>query len=171
MTPSPKARNRACQHASKLAVVLAALVAAGALGACGADAREEAITTYLNAAPDCGEEPARAVVDSVVDPMSRTDQEAVADIVQLERAEGCTPVAVPDFELTELEAEGDTARYDIRFAEDVDDLYALGSDFERCFRELYDQPDDRFTRFQLVTVETDDGPKVDISLSKAPECA
>ncbi len=172
MTARPQARMPACPDARKrAALVVAGLLAAGAVGACGTDAREEAITTYLQAAPDCGEEAARDVVASVVDPMARKDDVAVARIVELERAEGCTPLAVPEFELTQLEGEGDATRYDLRFSQDVGDHYGFDSDFDRCFENLYDQPADRFTRFQLVTVETDEGPKVDLELSKAPECA
>ncbi len=164
MITSPQARKRA-------ALIVAGLLAAGGLGACGTDAREEAIATYLQAAPDCGEQAARDVVASVVDPMARNDDAAIARIVELERAEGCAPLDVPEFELTQLEGEGDAMRYDVRFSEDVGDHYGFDSEFDRCFEDLYDQPDDRFTRFQLVTVETDEGPKVDLELSKAPECA
>ncbi len=172
MTSRPQARMPACPDARKrAALVVAGLLAAGAVGACGTDAREEAITTYLQAAPDCGEEAAREGYGAVVDQMGRTEDEFVVRIIELERAEGCTPLDVPEFELTQVEAEGDASRYDVRFSEDVGDHYALGSDFKRCFEGLYDQPDDRFTRFQLVTVETDEGPKVDLALSKAPECA
>jgi hypothetical protein len=169
MTSTPHASTPARQHASKLAVLAGALLTAGVLAACGTDQREEAISTYLQAAPDCGQDPAEDVVGSVVDPMERTEDEAVARIVELERAEGCTPREVPDFELSLLDERGETARYDVRFAESVDELFFFDSEFDRCFERLYDT--DGLQRFQLVTVQTDEGPKIDLDLSRAPECA
>lgn len=162
---SPRANKPATPPARKLAAALAALAA---LGACGTDAREEAITTYLEAAPDCGEEAARALYRNVVDPMGRSEDEATQFIVEGERAEGCTPQRVPDFELAQLSEAGETTRYDVRFSEPVDDLYFFDADFERCFEQLYDT--EGLRRFQLVTVETDEGPKIDLNLSKAPQC-
>jgi hypothetical protein len=169
MTLTPHASTPARQHASKLAVLAGALLAAGVLAACGTDQREEAISTYLQAAPDCGQGAARDGYQVLVDPMNRSEEEFVAFVIQDERRSGCTPQQLPDFELALLEERGDTARYDVRFSESVDDLYFFDSEFDRCFERLYDT--DGLQRFQLVTVETDEGPKIDLDLSRAPECA
>ncbi len=169
MTLTPQPRKPASQQASKLALLVGALLTAGVLAACGTDQREEAINTYLQAATDCGQGAARDGYQVLVDPMNRSEDEFVAFVIEDERRSGCTPQQIPDFELALLEERGDTARYDVRFSESVEDLYFFDSEFDRCFERLYGT--DGLQRFQLVTVKTDEGPKIDLDLSRAPECA
>jgi hypothetical protein len=185
MTLTPQPRKPASQHASKLAVLLGAILTAGVLAACGGEPGETMLREYLEAHADCGDEAAQAIVEG-----AGATAETVGEVRQEMDDNVCTPRDLPSYELTLVEEEGSTARYDVRFDAAVDDVYdgfeqedslqgqrlpdelvnvvldLSRNNLDDCFEGLYEADNqDGITRLQVALIQRDQGWVVDLASS------